>query len=201
MHRRGLQALAVVLSCLMVCDGSLVAQAKSGLKIVVVDGDGAINNIQTGAGHEPVVEVRDASDKPVAGAKVTFSLPASGPSGTFFGASRNVTVTTNERGRATGTGFRPNMYEGRFQIQVSATTGDQTAAATVTQSNALPGGGVNRAVNPHRKIGTATLLLILAAAGIGGGIAASKAGGGNSTTTTNTGTTITPGTVTVGTPR
>lgn len=199
MRGAGFRITALLLSCSLLFSATLGAQGR-GLKILVIDGEGAINNIQTGAGREPVVEVRDEGDKPVAGAKVTFSLPERGPGGTFFGASRNVTMTTNEQGRATGSGFRPNMYEGRFQIAVTAQQGDRTATTTITQSNVLPTGGVNRAVNPKKKFGTGKILAILAAGGIAAGIAATR-GGGEKTTTPVPGTSITPGTVTVGTPR
>ncbi|MBI3693685.1 MAG: hypothetical protein HY238_02435 [Acidobacteria bacterium] len=199
MKRRGLQAVAVLLSGLLV-GGPLAAQ-RAGLKILVIDGEGAINNIQLGSGREPVVEVRDEADKPVAGAKVTFSLPERGPGGTFFGASRNLTIATNEQGRAVGTGFRPNITEGRFQIQVTAAQGDKTATAVITQSNVLPTGGVNKVVKTPKKFGAGKIVLLLAAAGIWIGIGATRGGGETTTTTTTPGTTITPGTVTVGTPR
>ncbi len=200
MRGAGFRTMALFLSCLLFFSATLGAQGR-GLKVLVIDGEGAINNIQTGAGREPVVEVRDESDKPVAGAKVTFSLPERGPGGTFFGASRNVTMTTNEQGRATGTGFRPNLYEGRFQIAVTAQQGDRTATTTITQSNVLPTGGVNRAVNPKKKFGTGKIIALLAAAGIAAGIAATRGGGSETPPTPVPGTTITPGTVTVGTPR
>ena len=200
MKRRGLQAVAVLLSGLLV-SGPLAAQ-RVGLKILVIDGEGAINNVQLGSGREPVVEVRDEADKPVAGAKVTFSLPERGPGGTFFGASRNLSITTNEQGRAVCTGFRPNITEGRFQIQVTAAQGDKTATAVITQSNVLPTGGVNKVVKTPKKFGAGKIVLLLMAAGIGAGIGATRGGGETTTTTTTTpATTITPGTVTVGTPR
>jgi hypothetical protein len=196
------RTLAVISSGLLLFNATLSAQGRPGLKIRVVDGEGAINNIQLGSGREPVIEVRDENDKPVAGAKVTFSLPERGPGGTFFGASRNLSLTTNEQGRAAGNGFRPNLQEGRFQIQVTAAAGDQTATAVINQSNILPTGGVNRVVKPNHRFGTGKIIAVLAAGGIIGAIAATRGGGSStSTTTTTPGTTITPGTVSVGTPR
>lgn len=200
MRHRSVQFAAILLTGLMALDGLASAQARPSLRVVVIDGEGAINNIQLGSGREPVVEVRDENDKPVAGAKVTFSLPERGPGGTFFGASRNQSVTTNEQGRATGTGFRPNLTEGRFQIQVTASQGDRTGAAIITQSNVLPTGGVNRVVKPNSKFGTGKIIALVAAGGIIAAVAATR-GGGSTTTTTTPGTSITPGTVAVGTPR
>jgi hypothetical protein len=193
------QAVAVVL-CLVLVQAPMSAQARPGLKIVVVEGEGAINNIQLGAGKEPVVEVRDETDKPVSGAKVTFALPERGPGGTFFGASRSVTVPTNEQGRATATGFRPNLQEGRFQIQVSAAAGEKTATTVITQSNALPTGGLNKVAT--KKSNKGKIIAILVAVGIAAGIAAAASRDEETTTTTaTTGTSITPGVIAVGTPR
>jgi len=201
MQQLSFQVMAVLLSCLMLFNGSAIAQARPGLKILIIDGEGAINNIQLGTGREPVVEVRDESDRPVAGAKVTFSLPERGAGGTFFGASRNLTITTNDQGRATATGFRPNLQEGRFQIQVSAAHGDSSATATVTQSNALPTGGVNRVVAQKKKFGTGKIVALVAAAAVIGIIVATRGDDEPATTTTTPGTSITPGVVSVGSPR
>jgi hypothetical protein len=168
---------------------------------MIVEGEGAINNIQLGAGKEPTVEVRDETDKPVSGAKVTFALPERGPGGTFFGASRTVTVPTNEQGRATATGFRPNLYEGRFQIQVSAAAGEKTGTAVISQSNSLPTGGMNK-VEAKKGLSRGKVIAILVGVGIVAAIAVAASRDDETTTTTTTpGTSITPGTVVVGTPR
>ena len=107
----------------------------SQLKIVVLEGDGAVNDIRKRAAREPVVEIRDADDRPVAGAAVTFILPPSGPSGIFPNGSRMVTVTSDEKGQAAGIGLRPNNVAGEFQIRVTASHQGQTASATLTQTN------------------------------------------------------------------
>jgi len=169
---------------------------------MIVEGEGAINNIQLGAGKEPTVEVRDETDRPVSGAKVTFALPERGPGGTFFGASRTVTVPTNDQGRASASGFRPNLYEGRFQIQVSAAAGEKTGTAVISQSNSLPTGGVNK-VAAKKGFGRGKVIAIVVAVGLAAAIAAAASRNDETTTTTTTvpGTSITPGTVVVGTPR
>jgi hypothetical protein len=195
------QTLAVLLAALLAAQAPLAAQAKSGLKIMVIDGEGAINNIQLGSGKEPVVEVRDQSDRPVAGAKVTFTLPERGPSGTFFGASRTVTVPANDQGRATATGFRPNLQEGRFQIQVTAAAGESTATTVINQTNALPTGGMNR-VSGQKGLGKGKVIgILLAAAAVVGIALAARDDEAATTPTTTPGTTITPGVVSVGNPR
>ncbi len=178
------------------------AQGPASLKILVIDGEGAINNIQLGTGREPVVEVRDESDRPVSGAKVTFSMPESGPGGTFFGASRNMTIATNEQGRATATGFRPNLYEGRFQIRVTAAAGDKSATAVISQSNSLPSGAVNRVSPGKKKFGAGKIVALVVAAAVAGIIGATRGGDEETVVTTPTpGTSITPGVIAVGAPR
>ena len=169
------QTVALLLTGLLLAQGPLSAQARPGLKIMIVEGEGAINNIQLGAGKEPTVEVRDESDQPVSVAKVTFALPDRGPGGTFFGASRTVTVPTNEQGRATATGFRPNLYEGRFQIQVTAAAGEKTGAAVINQSNSLPTGGVNK-VETKKGLSKGKIIAILVGIGIVAAIVVAAAG-------------------------
>jgi hypothetical protein len=129
---------------------------------------------------------------------LTFALPERGPGGTFFGSGNNLNVTTNGQGRATGTGFRPNQTEGRFQIHVTAVQGDRTGTVYITQSNVRQT-DLSSAVKPDRKFGR-KLIAIIAAGAIVGAVVAAR-GGDDSTTSTVPATTITPGTVSVGTPR
>ena len=62
------------------------APLQTSISIRVMEGDGAINSIKLHRAHDPAVQVLDATGAPVAGATVTFLLPASGPSGTFAGS-------------------------------------------------------------------------------------------------------------------
>ncbi len=194
------QVVAVLLSCLIAGEDLAIAQTRPGLKIVVIEGEGAVHNIQTGLGRSPVVEVRDEDDKPVAGARLTFALPERGPSGSFFGAGTVLNVTTNEQGRATGAGFRPNSSEGRFQIRVTAAQGDRTGFVNITQTNVLPPGGSNDVVQSQRKFGRGKLIGVLAVGAIIAAVALTR-GGNDTPATTTPGTTVTAGTVSVGTPR
>ena len=106
------------------------------LKIVVLEGQNAVNNIRQRTARDPVVEIRDESDRPVAGATVTFLLPESGPSGIFPNGSRMVTTVSDEKGQAAGLGLRPNKLAGDFQIRVTASHQGQTASAAISQTNA-----------------------------------------------------------------
>ena len=103
------------------------------LKIVVIDGEGAVNIIRQKTGVPPVVEVRDRNDLPVSGALVTFTI-GGGQNATFGGTLQTLTVTTNAAGRAAAAGLTPTST-GVVQINVAAAFQGQTAAATIAQTN------------------------------------------------------------------
>src|SRR5580704_16363909 len=92
------------------------------LEIVIVEGEGAINNIKDRVNREPIVQVEDENHKPVAGAAVVFFLPNQGPGGTFADGSRSLTVTTDTQGRAVARGIQYNRASGQMQIRVTATS-------------------------------------------------------------------------------
>jgi hypothetical protein len=110
----------------------LFAQADA-LRIVVVEGEDAVNIVQQKTAVAPVVEVRDRNNQPVAGAIVRFAIREG--RGTFAGA-RTLSVTTNAAGRAVATGLTPTG-SGALQIGASATFQGQTAVATITQTNVM----------------------------------------------------------------
>ena len=68
------------------------------LNLVVVEGEGAVNNIRQRVSRTPVVRVEDNNHKPIAGAVVVFTLPTEGATGEFAGGSKSVTVTTDGAG-------------------------------------------------------------------------------------------------------
>jgi hypothetical protein len=186
---------------------ALAQDAPPKLNLIVVEGDGAINNIRQRTAREPIVQVEDENHKPVAGAAVVFSLPSQGAGGTFAGGSHSLTVMTDSQGRAIAHGLKPNNVQGQFQIHVNASFNGQTAATNISQSNALAAAGSTAAA-----VGVSTKLIVIltvaaAAAGVVGGLYATGAIGGSSSSNSNTGTTaaslvtITPGTGTVGPPR
>jgi hypothetical protein len=107
---------------------------KDALRIVVIEGEGAVNVIQQKTAVAPVVEVRDRNNLPVPGATVTFSIGGKGAA--FGGGAQTVTITTNTAGRAAVAAFNP-LGSGSVQIQVSAAFQGQTAVATIAQTNVL----------------------------------------------------------------
>lgn len=179
---------------------SNLVEPAGGLKIVTLEGEGARNNIRSRNATQPVVEVRDQNDKPVEGAEVVFQLPAAGPGGVFHGWMRNQTTRTNAQGRAAATGFTPNEEPGRFNIKVTATTGQRSGTVVIAQSNAANGSGSGTQVSKSRRNLWIAIGVIAAAAIVGGAVAASGGDDDSPAATTNP-VTITPGPVTVGNPR
>ncbi len=176
------------------------AQNPASLQIVIVEGEGAINNVKQRVNREPIVQVEDENHKPVAGAAIIFFLPNDGPGGTFANGSMTFTTTTNAQGQAVARGIRFNNQAGSMQIRVSASFAGQTASAIITQTNVL---GLATSGASVGGMSLATKLLIIGAV-VGGGIAAGVVlanHGGGSTSTVPTTVTITPGTITVGGPQ
>ena len=204
--------LALFLSAVMAVPGPALAQQAgasataaaapkpTAVKIVVLQGEGAQNNTRSRVGVNPVVEVRDESDKPVAGAEVVFQLPAAGPGGVFNGWMRTQTARTNEKGQAGTSGFSPNDEEGRFNIKVTASMGAASASVVVAQSN-------TRGTTAGQSLTGGKSNWWKWAVGVGavgvtiGAVAATRGSGTTSTTTTTpVPVTVTPGAISVGGP-
>jgi len=173
----------------------IAQQQPAELQILVIGGEGSINNVKQRTAREPIVEVRDRNNRPVAGAVVLFEAPRNGASGTFLGGSSSLRVTTDAQGRAVGRNFRPNTNSGNFQIEVSATFQGLTAATAIHMTNTA--GAVPNVV---KAAGHGKLIAIVVAAGAvaaAGGAYAATHTGGNGTPAAPP-TTITAGTGTVG---
>lgn len=166
------------------------------LRILVLEGDVAINNIRQRTAREPIVQVEDKNRRPVAGAMVLFTLPDSGPGAVFPNGSKTLLVHTDTKGQAKATGLKPNSVAGQFQILVSATAEGLKASTVISQTNVLPAvaavGGIS-----------AKLLTILAIAGgaaAAGAIAATSGGNSPAPGPPPPSATISAGTPTVGGP-
>jgi hypothetical protein len=206
MHR--LRCVRILLSILAPL-AALKAQAppnKQGLTIVALDGQGAVNNLKTGTVTLPIVEVRDASLRPVAGAEVVFHLPADGPGGTFAGGATEGRAKTNATGQARAPEFTLKKREGQFFIDVTAQLADRAGSTRITQSNLVNPPPIKVARN------NATLWKILGIAGGGaitvGLIMLSRGGDDHDHTVIvspgasgSTGIVINPGSISVGGPR
>ena len=130
---------------LVFCLLAAPAGAQGPIKLVIQEGQGAINNIQQHRAKEPVVQVTDENGAPIAQASVTFQLPETGPGGAFADDNKMLTVQTDEKGLAVGRGLHPNQTAGQFQIRVTASYQGAMASAVISQINAAPaatsGGG------------------------------------------------------------
>jgi hypothetical protein len=169
------------------------------LQIVIVEGDGAINNVKQRVNREPIVQVEDENHKPVAGAAIIFFLPNDGPGGVFANGTTSLTTTTNAQGQAVARGIRFNNQAGAMQIRVAASFAGQTASAIITQTNVV---GASASGSSSSGTSLTTRILIIGAvvgAGIAAGVVVANRGGTSSTTGPGT-VTINPGTVTVGGP-
>jgi hypothetical protein len=169
------------------------------LNLVIVEGDGAINNIRQRTAREPIVQVEDENHKPVAGAAVLFLLPEHGAGGTFADGSHSLTVTTNAQGRASAHGIHLNGSQGQFAIQVTATFNGLTATTVINQSIAAgAGAGAGGAAAAGISTKLIVIIAVAAAAAAGGAYYATHSGGSSSSQ--SLGTMITAGTGTVGPP-
>ena len=126
--------------CIFFLGSQLTAHAQSPsakLNLIVVEGEGAINNISHRVAREPIIQVEDENRKPVAGAAVTFILPDGGASGVFLDGSRSLITVTDESGRAVARGLQTNRLAGKFQIRVTASFQGQVGSAVIHQVNAM----------------------------------------------------------------
>ena len=191
--RRAHSGAALVLAWLLLLSSGLAqTEPPPGLKIVVLEGAGAINNIRQHRAKDPVIQVTDEAGAPSKDASVTFLLPDTGPSGAFGASGRTLTVLTDEKGQASGRGLVPNQVAGQFEIHVVAGYHEQRARALITQTNATPaeaaGGGSSKRF---------LLLALIGAAAAGGAFAAMGHGGSSpsspSPPTNSQGAVIVPG--------
>ena len=166
------------------------------LNLIVIEGEGATNNIRLRTAREPIVQVEDENHKPIAGATVVFTLPAQGAGGSFANGTQTLMMRTDKAGRAIARGFHPNKIQGQFQIHVNASFQGQTAALTITQTNTLIAGAAGAAAAGI----SAKLLIILAVAGAAtaGGVVAATHSGGSSNSSTTQPPTIPTGTIGAG---
>ncbi len=203
-RRAGLTGwIAVVLSFLLSpgpAMGAVLARQAEGepLRIVVLEGEGSINNVREMTMRSPVVRVEDATGKPVAGAIVSFTTPAMGASAIFVDGGTQASVTTDEKGIARIQGMRPNNVVGNFEIRVTATSGGNRAAARIAQTNAAP------VAQTSSGGGKGVLIGVLLAVAGGVGVAVAMSGGGSKSSGSPSTPPVTPPapsvTITAGTP-
>jgi hypothetical protein len=175
------------------------AQVAPMLNLVVLEGEGATNNIRQRTAREPVVQVQDENHKPVAGAIVVFTLPSNGAGGAFANGAHTLSMVTDNQGQAVARGFRPNGLKGQYQIHVNATHQGQTASIDIKQTNAALTASAAAAGVSGKLI---AVLVVVGAAAAGGIVYATHNGSGTpAAATIPAGTTIAAGAGTAGPPR
>lgn len=153
------------------------------INLVVIEGEGAINNLHQRAARDPIVQVEDENHRPVAGAAVTFTLPTSGTSGEFSNGSKTLTIISDSSGQAVAKGLKTNQVGGKLQIYVTASYRGLRARTLINQFNGSPGSSGEGAKAAHSGGGGGKIVAILAivgAAAAGGVIAATHKSGGSS---------------------
>jgi hypothetical protein len=199
-----MKALCVWLSLLLFFDlfaRPVFAQAPPArIQIVVIDGEGVINNVGQRSSRDAAVRIDDENSKPIAGAAVVFTLPTEGPSGEFGNGEKTLIVNTDNRGQAAAVGLKVNQIAGRLQIHVNASYRGQTARTNIMQFNmAVPGkraGGAGK---------TALIILAIAGTAAAGGTAYAlrnkNGSSGGPAAPPVTPISITPGAGTIGPPQ
>ena len=110
----------------------LLAAQASALRIIVLEGEDAVNLIDKKTAVKPTVEVRDRNDLPVAGVLIRFAIRGRGAA--FNNGVREITLTSDSLGRATVSELTP-LGKGAIEIQVNASYQGQAATATIHQTN------------------------------------------------------------------
>src|SRR6187399_3377889 len=98
-----MRATLIALALLFTTAAAFAQPASPALRIVVLEGEGAVNIIQQKTAVRPLVEVRVRNNLPVAGATVTFTIGGGQPAA-FAGGLQTMTVTTNAAGQAAAVG-------------------------------------------------------------------------------------------------
>ena len=182
-----------------------VPSAGPNITVTVLAGRDAANTLSPPSVIPPRIAVRDAGNRPITGAVVTFSSPREAPTVTFPNGSWSYSVVTDTSGEAIVDNMVPTGL-GKFQIDVTVTYLDSVVNSAISQTNyptlkaATAAGFVNAPYRVQLRndngLSTGTKLGIAAAvaAAVGIGIYFAVRGHGSSNS-------VTPGTPTVGAPQ
>jgi len=135
-HGGSLRQLISAILALLLVRADILAQPAAGLQLIALQGSGVTHLVGNRRTEVPVVSIRDANNRPVEGASVTFVVPSTGPSGTFGKDKRELTVVTKVNGVAEAKGFRPNGVLGEYVIRVTASHSGSAGTLELKQTNA-----------------------------------------------------------------
>jgi hypothetical protein len=175
------------------------------LKMLVLAGNGEMNDLERKVMAPLVVQVLDQNDRPVEGAQVIFRFPLDGPGAAFAGGQLSQTVRSNGTGEAAAVNWMANGQVGTFEVHVNATYGNEIGETTVKMQN------VSRIVetqgtNKHAKQShwySPTWVKVALAGGVAAavvGIVLATRGGGHASSSSTVPITVTPGSPSVGQP-
>jgi hypothetical protein len=105
------------------------------LKVTALAGNQEMNDLEGGVMAPLVVQVLDQNDLPVEGADVVFRFPLAGPSASFPDQKNAQTFRTNVDGQAAATGWTANRQVGTFEIQVTASRGNELGSTVISMTN------------------------------------------------------------------
>jgi hypothetical protein len=105
------------------------------LKIMVLAGNGEMNDLERRVMAPLVVQVVDQNQRPLEGAEVVFRFPLNGPSASFPGGKTSLTVRTSGTGQAPALNWMANAQVGTFEVHVNATYGNQVGETTLSMEN------------------------------------------------------------------
>jgi hypothetical protein len=177
----------------------VVLPAVQTLKILILAGNGATNNLETGIMSPLVVQVLDQNSRPVECAQVVFRFPLRGPGAEFPNLQTSQTARTNADGQAAAVGWVANKEAGSFQVQVSASRGNELGSATITMTNASRIVSQDQVKHKSKSSKWVKIGIIAAvAAGVTVGVVLGTRGGGGGPNTTTV--TASPGSPTIGGP-
>jgi len=165
------KSLALGLSFLITLPHAHAQTMPTELNIVVLEGEGATNNVRQRVARDPVVRVEDENHKPIVGAAVVFTLPTEGATGEFANGAKSLTIMTDSQGQATAQSLKMNPVAGKVPIHVNASYRGLTARTSITQFTVLPPGAkASTSSSGHGGHGgLITVLVVLGAAAAGGG--------------------------------
>ncbi|SRR5579884_193624 len=113
-----------------------IAATVQDLRIIPLTVNNETNDLQRRIMAPLVVQVLDQESRPLEGVDVTFRFPLNGPSATFADGQTSRTTRTNAEGQAAATGWMANRTAGTFQVQVTATRGNQMGQTMIAMTNA-----------------------------------------------------------------
>jgi hypothetical protein len=161
------------------------------LKVILLSANQEMNDLERKVMAPLVVQVD--------GADVVFRFPLDGPSASFTTQKTAETFRTNADGQAAATGWMANGKVGSFQVQVTASRGNELGSATVSMTNVtrITDAARGRAKSGWSSKWTKIGIAVGAAAVVAAIVLATRSSGSKAPTVV----TATPGSPTIGGPQ